>query len=158
MTTLASPATPGSSRPGWVNDKRIWIGAALLAVTLSVWRPWSRGAAAEQAPAGAQPIELSGPTSTSGPRVDPLGNLGLLNPTAAAMVGADYEARPEVARRASDLMANYGASPCALVIGSAPDGSWELTIRWDNAHPVPLLASCPWPPAQVGTSSTVVTK
>lgn len=158
MTTLSTPAPSGSSRPKWLDDKRVWIGAALLATVLIVWHPWSRGAGAEQAPAGAQPIELSGPTTTTGPRVDPLGNLGLLNPTAAAMVGMDFEARREVARRASDLMANYGASPCAIVIGSAPDGSWELSIRWDNAHPVPLLASCPWPPAQVGATSTTAAK
>src|SRR5687767_13366250 len=116
MTTLTTPATSGSSRPGWVNDKRIWIGAALLATVLLLWRPWAGDKSAAQPPP--QPLELSGPTSTTAPRVDPLGNLGLLNPTAAAMVGQDFEARREVARRASDLMANYSASPCALVIGS----------------------------------------
>ena len=127
-------------------------GATLLALVLLAVSIAGGGEPA----AATAPMVLSGPTSTTpAPSVDPLANLGVLNPTAAALVGPDLDARRELARRASEVMTTAGRDQCSLVLGATQGGSWELSTNLGPAHPVPLFAGCSWPAST--TSSTAVT-
>lgn len=128
------------------NRKTIaFAGGALLAGVLL-----TRACAADSGAQAATPVQpqvLSGPTTTTStvpaPTVDPLVNLGQLTPTAAALVGPDFDARRELARRAAETMTNTGRDQCALVIGATVGGSWELSTTPGVAHPVPVFAGCP---------------
>lgn len=106
------------------------------------------------------PQVLSGPTTTTTappPPIDPLANLGQLGPTAAALVGPEWDARRELARRASEVMTQTGRDQCALLIGATIGGSWELSITYGPAHPAPVFAGCPWPPPTSTTTTTGAT-
>lgn len=120
-------------------------GALLVGVLLTKACAGSSGAQ-DNVPV---PQVLSGPTTTTtttpAPTVDPLVNLGQLTPTAAALVGPEFDARRELARRASEAMTNTGRDQCALVIGASVGGAWELSTSWGPAHPVVVFTGCPIP-------------
>lgn len=144
--TRTEPRTITLDRPTMIRAAAAG-GAALLVLVLVLART-----AGGDEPAATAPLVLSGPTSTTeAPAVDPLANLGVLNPTAAALVGPDIDARRELARRASEVMTTAGRDQCSLVLGATQGGSWELSTNLGPAHPVPLFAGCPWP-----TSTTAV--
>lgn len=128
------------------NRKTIAVAAGCLLGGALLMRACGGESGAQPAPV---PQVLSGPTTTTStvpaPTVDPLTNLGVLTPTAAALVGPEFDARRELARRASEVMTNTGRDQCALLIGATVGGSWELSISYGPAHPVPVFAGCPIP-------------
>ena len=133
--------------------RRWWPVAAVAVTALLVGRSCTKSGAA---PASAyQPAVVTVPT-TSPPRIDPLSGLGgPLNPTASALVGADYTSRLELARRITEtLQRSPTATTCGLYLGSDPAGVWEVSAQFGPAHPVPLIAACPYPPALPTTSTT----
>ena len=133
-------------------------GLVVAIVLLLVGRSCAPSGATQQvgqsAPAG-EPKVLSGPTTTappvsttSRPAIDPLAGLGSpVNSTALALVGTDYAARLELARRFAETMQRYSATGCQVFIGADAIGIWELSTQQGAAHPVPVLAACPWPAA-----------
>lgn len=129
------------------NRKTIAVAAGCLLAGVLLTRACATDSGAQSVPPA--PQVLSGPTTTTttapAPTVDPLTNLGVLTPTAAALVGPEFDARRELARRASEVMTNTGRDQCALVIGATVGGSWELSISYGPAHPVPVFTGCPIP-------------
>ncbi|MGD9755455.1 MAG: hypothetical protein AB7W59_31070 [Acidimicrobiia bacterium] len=127
------------------NRKTIAAAAGCLLAGVLLTRACAGDSGAQAAPVA--PQVLSGPTTTTStvpaPSVDPLVNLGQLTPTAAALVGPEFDARRELARRAAETMTNTGRDQCALVIGATVGGSWELSTTAGVAHPVPVFAGCP---------------
>lgn len=129
------------------------LGVALVVVLVLVLVAVSRGGdGGSDAGVAAGPIVVqpkAEPTTTTTPaRLDPLAQLGVLSPTASALVGPGYDARRELARRASELMTRTGGTQCALVIGAAGEAnSWELSTQYSAAFPVVVFAGCPFPPA-----------
>lgn len=115
-------------------------GALLVGVVLAA----TMGRADASTPSSA-PVLLSGPTTTTTPAIDPTSNLGLLSPTAAALIGPEYDERRELARRASEVMTASGIGQCGLFLGAPVAGEWEVSSLFGVAHPVPLMAGCPFP-------------
>lgn len=146
--TDQTPRTITLDRP---TQLKLGAGAAVAALAL-VLLVRSSGA---DAPPAAAPQILSGPTTSTAPAaIDPLANLGVLNPTAAALVGTSFDGRRELARRASEVMTQSGVDQCHLVIGATSAGSWEISTLWGPAHPIVLMAGCAFPPA-ADTTTTV---
>lgn len=139
------------------NRKTIGLAAGALLAGALLMRACG-GESGAQAATPVQPQVLSGPTTTTTTTpvatVDPLVNLGQLTPTAAALVGPEFDARRELARRASETMTNTGRDQCALVIGATVGGSWELSTTPGVAHPVPVFAGCPAPWLAPTTTTT----
>lgn len=133
--------------------RRWWPVAAVAVTALLVGRSCTKSGAAP-APAY-QPATVTAPTTTT-PRIDPLSGLGgPLNPTASALVGLDYTARLELSRRVNETLARIApGTTCSLFLGSNAAGEWELSGQWGAAHPVPLIAACPFPPVVSTTSTT----
>lgn len=134
----------------FVKDQRVrWVGAVCgIGLVFLV----GRGCTPPSKPAGAAAVVPTMPASaaptTEAPRIDPLSGLGgPLNPTAAALIGPDYSSRLEAARRVNELQARQpGLTTCGIFVGAALDQTWELSAVQGPAHPVPLLAACPWLP------------
>lgn len=128
------------------NRKTIAVAAGCLLAGVLLTKGCATDSGAQAAPV---PQVLSGPTTTTttapAPTVDPLVNLGQLTPTAAALVGPEFDARRELARRASEAMTNTGRDQCALVMGATVGGAWELSTSWGPAHPVVVFTGCPIP-------------
>ena len=96
---------------------------------------------------------LTGPTTTmpstttARPAIDPLSGLGSpVNSTALAIVGPDYAARLELAKRVQELINRYAVTGCQVFIGGNATGEWELSTVWGASHPVPVFVACPFNP------------
>src|SRR5574343_635394 len=86
------------------NRTTIAIAAGCLLAGVLLTKGCAGSSGAQVAPP--VPQVLSGPTTTTStvpaPSIDPLVNLGQLTPTAAALVGPEFDGRRELARRASE--------------------------------------------------------
>ena len=155
---MTAPTAPGTIP----TRKVVRIGAAVAAVLLVVVVMSRRGDGPKAGAVAAAPIVVQAKaepaTSTTSARLDPLAQLGVLSPTAAALVGPSYEARREVARRASELMTRTGGTQCSIVIGAAgTEGTWELSTQYSAAFPVVVMAGCPFPPVPASVPAPVTT-